>query len=272
MAGDRERVLEAGMNDQVTKPIDPDKLFDALRRWLPDRTAPAASESPSIPVAPPATPIAAGDSLPTIPGLDVAEGLRRVMGKREVYTRLLRGFVSDQARVPAEIRASFAGNRQSDAERAAHTPKGLAGTIGAAGLSRQAGDVERAIRSAAPPEQVERLLDVLQPALDALVADLIGSLPAEKRPVPAAAADASVVQATVQHLDRLLSQDDVASLETFERAEAMLAAAFGVRAEEIGALIKSYRFEEALHELRAAAGPRAARNAPDVFQDPSHQA
>jgi two-component system, sensor histidine kinase and response regulator len=260
MAGDRERALEAGMNDQVTKPIDPDKLFDALQRWLPDRTAPAASESPSVPVAAPATPIAAGDSLSTIPGLDVAEGLRRMMGKREMYTRLLRGFVSDQAAVPAEIRASLAGNRQSDAERAAHTLKGLAGTIGAAGLSRQAGDVERAIRSAAPPEEVETLLAVLQPALDALVADLISSLPEEKRPVPAATADASVVQATVDHLDRLLGQDDVASLDVFEGAEAVLSAAFGGRAEEIGALIKSYRFEEALRELRAATGPRVAGN------------
>jgi len=260
MAGDRERALEAGMNDQVTKPIDPDKLFDALRRWLPDRTAPAARESPSVPVAAPATPIAAGDSLPTILGLDIAEGLRRVMGKREVYTRLLRGFVSDQARVPAEIRASLAGNRQSDAERAAHTLKGLAGTIGAAGLSRQAGDVERAIRSTAPPEEVETLLAVLQPALDALVADLIRSLPEAKRPAPAATADANVVQATVDHLDRLLGQDDVASLDVFESAEAVLSAAFGGRAEEIGALIKSYRFEEALRELRAATGPRVAGN------------
>jgi two-component system, sensor histidine kinase and response regulator len=256
MAGDRERSLEAGMNDHVTKPIDPDQLFDALRRWLPNRAAQAASEPAPAPGPALATPLAAGDSLTTIPGLDVADGLRRVMGKRDAYTRLLRGFVSGQARVPAEIRASLADNRQSDAERAAHTLKGLAGTIGASGLSRQAGHVEGAIRRAASPEEVETLLEVLQPALDALVADLIKALPAEKPPVPAAAADASVVQATVQHLDRLLSQDDMASLETFESAEAMLSAAFGERAEEIGALIKNYRFEEALRQLRAAVESR----------------
>jgi two-component system sensor histidine kinase/response regulator len=271
MAGDRERALEAGMNDYVTKPIDPDKLFDAVRRWLPDRVAPVASEPARVPGAAP-TPLAPGDSLTAIAGLDVADGLRRVMGNREAYTRLLRGFVSDQARVPAEIRAALAGNRPADAERAAHTLNGLAGTIGAAGVNRQARDVERAIRSAAPPKDVETLLAVLQPALDALVADLIRSLPAEKRPVQAAAADASVVQATVEHLDRLLSEDDMASLEMFESAEAMLSAAFGERAEEIRAHIKSYRFEEALRELRAATGPRAAGKTPDGFQDPSHPA
>ena len=34
MAGDRERCLEAGMNDHIAKPIDPEVLFAALRRWI----------------------------------------------------------------------------------------------------------------------------------------------------------------------------------------------------------------------------------------------
>src|SRR6185295_7754572 len=181
------------------------------------------------------------------------DGLRRVMGKRDVYTRLLRAFVSGQAGVPAEIRASLAGNRRSEAERTAHTLKGLGGTIGAAGLSRHAGHVEAAIRGATSPEEVEALLGALQPALDALVAGVIRSLPAlNKQSVGAAAPDVSGVHLTVEHLDRLLSQDDVASLEIFESAEAMLSAVFGERAEEIGSLIKNYRFEEALRQLRAA--------------------
>jgi two-component system sensor histidine kinase/response regulator len=253
MAGDRERSIEAGMNDHVTKPIDPDQLFDALRRWLPDSAAHfgikrvAASGAALVPSLSPT------DPLTTIPGLDVADGVRRVMGKRDVYTGLLRAFVSGQAGAPAEIRASLSANRRSEAERTAHTLKGLAGTIGAAELSRHAGHVEAAIRGAASPGEVEALLDVLQPALDALVAKLIRSLPEQKvQPVQAVAADASVIRAVVEHLDRLLSQDDVASLEMFESAGPMLSAAFGERAEEIGALIKNYRFEEALRQLRAA--------------------
>ena len=34
MTGDREKCLEAGMNDYVSKPIDPEKLFSALVRWI----------------------------------------------------------------------------------------------------------------------------------------------------------------------------------------------------------------------------------------------
>jgi DNA-binding response OmpR family regulator len=52
LGGDRDRSLMAGMNDHLTKPVDPHVLKDALRRWLPPgkcRTAPARGESGSGP-------------------------------------------------------------------------------------------------------------------------------------------------------------------------------------------------------------------------------
>jgi DNA-binding response OmpR family regulator len=39
MQGDRERCLEAGMNDYVTKPVSPQALADALAKWLPGESA-----------------------------------------------------------------------------------------------------------------------------------------------------------------------------------------------------------------------------------------
>ncbi|MBF0307274.1 MAG: response regulator, partial [Alphaproteobacteria bacterium] len=49
MAGDRAKSLAAGMNDHVTKPIDPDELYGTLLRWLPPR-------DPSTPQPPPVAP------------------------------------------------------------------------------------------------------------------------------------------------------------------------------------------------------------------------
>jgi len=53
MAGDRDKSLEAGMNDHITKPIDPDVLFRTLRKWIPanrlaSRTSNAAPPPPSV--------------------------------------------------------------------------------------------------------------------------------------------------------------------------------------------------------------------------------
>ncbi len=161
MAGDRERSLTAGMNDHITKPINPDELFDVLLRWLPDRAedASAARETPCGAIAPsPALP--AEPMLDLIPGLDTADGLRRLMGKREAYVGLLRRFSMGQAETAREIRTALADGRGADAERGAHTLKGVAGSIGALQLQREAAEVEAALRHGATAVQVEPLIDV----------------------------------------------------------------------------------------------------------------
>ena len=38
MKGDREKCLETGMNDYISKPIDPDQLYGKLKRWVPHKT------------------------------------------------------------------------------------------------------------------------------------------------------------------------------------------------------------------------------------------
>ena len=46
MAADREKCLDAGMNDHIGKPIDPDQLFSVLLRWAEHRKIEASLESP----------------------------------------------------------------------------------------------------------------------------------------------------------------------------------------------------------------------------------
>ena len=87
---ERERCLAAGMNDHVAKPIDPNRLFEALGRWT---HAVAAAEA-----AAPDTP------MPAIDGLDTEAALRRMGGNQALYRRLLHQFCESQARVPATLR------------------------------------------------------------------------------------------------------------------------------------------------------------------------
>jgi len=255
MAGDRERSLAAGMNDHVTKPIDPDALFDALRRWIPRQGAEATAGAAPVPAAP--RPggggLAADDPLGSVPGLDAVDGLRRVLGRRDVYVGLLRTFVSGQSDAPGAIRAALAEGRRADAERAAHTLKGVAGSIGAGPLQAAAGAVESAVRRGASASEVAPLLERAAGELAGLVAALGRVVPPEETVAPAAGTvDPAALRAAVSRIEALLEQDDVEALVALQESEPLLAAAYGERAAGLRQLVKSYRFGDALDLLRQA--------------------
>jgi len=257
MAGDRERSLAAGMNDHITKPIDPDELFDVLLRWLPDPALRAAAPpEPATVVAHAADAgLPGGDQwLYDIPALDAADGLRRVLGRREAYIGLLRRFALSQPHTFAEIRAALAEGHRADAERAAHTLKGIAGSIGARQLQREAGVVDAALRGGATLIELEALLGPAERSLDALVAALLAALPSEAEVPPPATADPDALNAAVERLEELLSQDAVEAIDVFDASAPLLTSAFGERASRIGTLVKDYCFEDALVALREAAG------------------
>ena len=254
MAGDRERSLAGGMNDHVTKPIDPEELFGVLLRWLPDRVADGAvGEIAADAPAPPLPPTDLG--LDLIPGLDTADGMRRVLGRREAYVGLLRRFAAGQPGAMRDIRAALADGRRDEAERGAHTLKGVAGTIGARQLQREAGDVEAALRRGASREDVAPLLERAERTLDDLITTLRRALPAESQIAPAATSvDRAALAAAVAALEELLSSGAAEAIDAFEAAKPILAAAFGDRSGQIGKLVRGYRFEDALAALREMVG------------------
>ncbi|MGC1299490.1 MAG: PAS domain S-box protein, partial [Alloacidobacterium sp.] len=118
---ERQRCLDAGMNDHVSKPIDPDNLFSTLMRWAKPRPKQAVESQAFIPVK-------TSDEvvLPEIVGIDLADGLKRVAGNRRLYRDLLGQFAAKQGDAAARISAALKGGDQKLAERIAHTVKGVA--------------------------------------------------------------------------------------------------------------------------------------------------
>ncbi|MEO5363131.1 MAG: response regulator [Magnetococcus sp. DMHC-8] len=142
MVGDREKSLKAGMSDHITKPIDPDKLFKTLVRWIPPgrRSAPVPDDHPVT-----ARPQEAGPD--TLPGIDLATGLRQVGGNRDLFDRLLREFYQDYRDCAATIRTALAQGGREDVLRLIHTLKGIAGSLGAHDLHHLSRDLESAIKA-----------------------------------------------------------------------------------------------------------------------------
>ncbi|MGC3983681.1 MAG: response regulator [Pseudorhodoferax sp.] len=263
MQADRDRCLQAGMQDFIAKPIEPDAMWLALARWLkpdagldadaaPPAPAPAAAAAPAprAPAAPPA-------SLPVVAGLDTASGLRRVMGKQALYHQLLEKFAAGQARAPEAIVQALQDEDPATAERLAHTLKGVAGNIGAHDLQEHAGALEEALRERRPRPAIDAALAATAASLHALLDALRPHL------APAAAASTVVAaagpseQALLQRLTRLLEQDDAEAAELLEEHQATLGAALGPHYAALSQAVADYDFEAALDALRQATGQAA---------------
>ncbi len=143
MPADRERSLSSGMNDHVTKPIDPDSFYQTLMRWLPPSgTTPVPPAMAEPETAPSESPIP--DDLP---GIDLAAGLRKVRDNRKLFHKLLVEFHKDHREDVGKIKQALGRGDTKMVQHLAHTLKGAAGTLGANDLSKAAGVLESTLRN-----------------------------------------------------------------------------------------------------------------------------
>jgi CheY-like chemotaxis protein len=173
---ERQRCLAAGMNDHVSKPIDPTLLFATLQRFhTPRPHSPSRPPSDGEPGAVRSPGPAEG--LPAIEGLDTKDGLSRVAGNRKLYLKLLRQFVEQQVAAPAQIKEALDNNDASTAERLAHTVKGVSGSLGIGAVQRVAANLEKSIAAKTAPAELNPTLQEFSSILDDFVRRLRSALP-----------------------------------------------------------------------------------------------
>ncbi|HUL64983.1 MAG TPA: response regulator [Burkholderiaceae bacterium] len=200
---DRQACLNAGLNDFISKPVDPTLLFDTLLKWLePDRTHPPESSSlvpqkpelllalsalvnsaalpapaSSVPVhVPPPTPPVPARPIPGVPGLDAARGLALMGGNSVLYLRQLRAFVRMRGRDAESARKKMESGDMQGLGQLAHLLAGSAGTIGAVGVHAAANALQEAVRQQATRETLGNAVDVLAAELTPLVDGLATEL------------------------------------------------------------------------------------------------
>ena len=147
LAGDREKSLDAGMNDHITKPIDPSLLLRTLLRWI--RPGERVLPENFVPLSKVLEEGLKQDDLPLkgVPGINVKSGLAKVSGNRPLYRKLLVQFRDKYLDAVREIADLLRSAKSGEAARYAHTIKGVAANLGADDLSKVAAELERALKT-----------------------------------------------------------------------------------------------------------------------------
>lgn len=127
MAGDREKALQAGMNEHIGKPINTKELFTKLAQWvIPNQPSDVKVQT--------ILDINKANTLPELDGIDVKVGLAIAQNNHVLYQRLLLKFKNSYHNGIDPMAAARANNDFETLEQLAHTLKGVAGNIGATQL------------------------------------------------------------------------------------------------------------------------------------------
>ncbi|MDN4051978.1 response regulator [Massilia sp. YIM B02763] len=264
MAGDREKSLEAGMNDHVVKPIDPDLLFRALLKWI-DPARLRGRALPGTPPAPPPSPsadVVDTDGLPPVRGVDWERALANAGGRHARLYRRIASFQQEYESAPLLMRDALAGGDYAPLQALAHNLKSGASYIGAAPLAALAGTLEHELR-AGRQDRVPVLAPDLIVELDGVLAGLARTraLAAAAQPAPAGA-DLPLL---VERLRDFLRADDARAEDALADLQAALATTrhAGVLAA-VRAAVDEIEYEAALRllgDLEGALADEAAARA-----------
>jgi CheY-like chemotaxis protein/HPt (histidine-containing phosphotransfer) domain-containing protein len=258
---ERQRCLDAGMNDHVSKPIDPDNLFATLLRWAKPRPKQLVESQKS------STMTKASDAvlLPEIAGVKVADGLNRVAGNRQLYRDLLGQFVAKQGDAASQISNAVESGDLKLAERITHTVKGVAGNLGITEVQSVAQKLEKAIREgegtvSALLAEFASMMGTQVQAIEMALRDSAGS---RSETVATSSFDGKAADAAIARLRRLLEVSDGGAAESFRSLhDAVEGVVEKPYLDGLSAAINDFDFDAALGKLDEIA-KRCARNGDD---------
>lgn len=259
---ERERCQALGMWGHIGKPIDPDELYRVVagfwRRGAGEK--PAAAEVTRAVQQPVTSPLEKGGQvdaaagLPRIDGLDAQAGLNRTRGKQDFYLKLLKQFVADFQSFEEQTMQFLRQGKLQDAERLAHSLKGVAGSVGALRVAAAASDMEQVLRRGEPSETaLESVERELRPMMNGLT-DHFGAHSATSPPPPVGPTEPIVsslpLPEWVEDLRRLLVEGDVAAQQLWAQRGEELKDLLPVQTYgQVRRALENFEFETALIAL-----------------------
>ena len=246
----RTRCLQEGMQDYLTKPVNPEQLYQLLSTWLP--VSPRIQQIPTLKPTPQLDFGKLGKAPSdwhNLPGLDVKQGLARVGGKQDLYAKLVHSFIAKEAHAAQEIAQQCSQQAWHAAQLRAHTLHGVAGNLGALGIAREAQVLEQILMRAAQqlPFNEQELASTLAWLENELIQ--VCEIPAFTNTSPSSTEKPLASNpVALQVLLSLLEECDADALEYFAGAKNQLGLS-SAKLDQLGLFLEQYNFDAALEVL-----------------------
>jgi len=251
MVADKEKVLEAGMNDHIAKPIDVDAMFITLSKWIKytaseiDQAVPEATLSNEEPQK--------MEAFDELVGIDTAIGLRITQGNNKLYRRLLNKFKKSQADFVDQFIQAQESEDVTAPTRVAHTLRGVAGNLGASVLQEAAGKLEQACQNNQDESEINRLLESVKSQLDPVIEGLSildDNTSSSDKIADAAGELQQPDKEKVEKLKLMLEDYDVNAIQLIsELLEAQPSEPSRCTLSKIAEALEQYDFELAIEEI-----------------------
>ncbi|MCT4544626.1 MAG: response regulator [Vallitalea sp.] len=250
MVSDKEKCAQAGMNDHIAKPIDPEQLFLTLLKWVPSKHSKQSEEKQ---VQQMSMNSVENELELNIPGLDAEMGLKRVLGKKKSYINLLRKYISEQKYIFVQIDKMLSEGDWSSAERLVHTLKGVSGSIGAIVIQKKAANLENAIKEQASMHTLKIMIDETSIILAKMIEYLENALPAEEnveQPMGTVSTQEELLKVLNDLKPFVKTRKPKKCSKIMEEYKKLIwPPQFQEQAADIVKLISKYKFKEAMHVL-----------------------
>ena len=245
MAGDKEKVIAAGMMDHIGKPLHLQTMFETMAKWI-------SPSKPMLYIAPEVVDFAESNlaalTLPeTLPGIDIKVGLATTLNNPKLYQRQLLMFFKGHANFAEQFSLAMTHADPSAQGRSAHTLKGTAGNIGANALYAAAGKLEIACHKGSSLAVIAQHLTLTLIELDIVISGLAVLALAKSLVKPTKPLSAELFKTLIQRLKNLLEDDDTSATDVLEELlQASQGPTIDALLNKIQLAVGNYDFESAL--------------------------
>ncbi|MEA5057170.1 MAG: response regulator [Anaerotignum propionicum] len=245
MQEEKEKCYQAGMNDHIAKPIDPELLMEMVSKWAKNKSDfkdyPKTYSDKSAKNM--------EKSFASIYGIDAQMGIHRLSGNKELYEKLLYKFATEQKDIIEKIK-----NNSEDyglLQNQAHILKGVAGNIGAIKVFKLANELERMAELNSPLNELKVAAETVVQEFDKVSAEIVSAAINKEQSISVERVNNEDADEMIVKLTGMLKMGDVEGIAYFNKISPTLKNILGEGLfQAINSNIARYEFDEAEVVLR----------------------